>query len=52
MMKRIEAGHADGIVAWHPDQLARNSVDGGRIIYLLDTQTMKDLKFATALRSV
>jgi site-specific DNA recombinase len=47
MMKRIEAGDAEGIVAWHPDRLARNSVDGGRIIYLLDTQSLKDLKFAT-----
>ena len=47
MLKRIEAGDADGIIAWHPDRLARNSVDGGRIIYLLDTQQLKDLKFAT-----
>ena len=29
MMKRIEKGEADGIIAWHPDRLARNSVDGG-----------------------
>lgn len=47
MLKRIERGEADGIIAWHPDRLARNSVDGGRIIYLLDTGVLKDLKFAT-----
>src|SRR3989344_808265 len=47
MMTRIERGQADGIVAWHPDRLARNSVDGGRIIWLLDTKHLKDLKFAT-----
>jgi site-specific DNA recombinase len=47
MLKRIEAGEADGIIAWHPDRLARNSIDGGRIIYLLDTRTVKDLRFAT-----
>ena len=47
MLKRIERGDADGIVAWHPDRLARNSVDGGRIIYLLDKGQLKDLKFAT-----
>ena len=23
------------ILAWHPDRLARNSVDGGQIVYLL-----------------
>ena len=36
MMKDIEAGKANGILSWHPDRLARNSVDGGHIIYLLD----------------
>jgi hypothetical protein len=30
----MEAGEAAGILAWHADRLARNSVDGGRIIYL------------------
>ena len=47
MLERIEAGEADGILAWHPDRLARNSVDGGRIIYLLDTGIIKTLKFPT-----
>lgn len=47
MMKRIEGGEAEGIIAWHPDRLARNSVDGGKIIYLLDTGKMKDLRFPT-----
>ena len=27
MLKRIERGEAEGIVAWHPDRLARNSLD-------------------------
>ena len=47
MLKRIEQGEAQGIIAWHPDRLARNSIDGGRIIYLLDQQKLTDLKFAT-----
>lgn len=47
MLARVERGEAEGIVAWHPDRLARNSVDGGRIIYALDRQSLKDLKFAT-----
>jgi site-specific DNA recombinase len=47
MLKRIAAGEADGIIAWHPDRLARNSIDGGRVIYLLDTRQLKDLRFAT-----
>ena len=45
VLKRIEKGEAQGIVSWHPDRLARNSVDGGRIIYLLDTGKLIDLKF-------
>src|SRR3989338_4984692 len=36
MLSQIEAGGAEGILAWHPDRLARNSVDGGRIIYAID----------------
>ena len=47
MMARIERGEAAGILAWHPDRLARNSVDGGRIIYLLDTGKLAALKFPT-----
>jgi DNA invertase Pin-like site-specific DNA recombinase len=46
-LDRIERGEAEGLVAWAPDRLARNSVDGGRVIYLLDTGKIKDLKFAT-----
>lgn len=47
MMDRLERGEADGIVAWAPDRLARNSIDGGRIIYGLDRALFRDLKFAT-----
>ena len=47
MLNRIERGEANGILAWHADRLARNSVDGGRIIYLLDTGKLASLKFPT-----
>ncbi|MBI5374197.1 MAG: recombinase family protein [Candidatus Schekmanbacteria bacterium] len=47
MIKRIEKGEANGIIAWHPDRLARNSVDGGKIIYLSDIGKIVDLKFST-----
>ena len=45
MILQIEQGKAEGILAWHPDRLARNSVDGGRIIFLLDTGKIQSLKF-------
>ena len=47
MLKRIENGEANGIIAWHPDRLARNSVDGGQIVYLLDQTHLQALKFPT-----
>jgi DNA invertase Pin-like site-specific DNA recombinase len=47
MLDRIEKDEAEGIVAWHPDRLARNSVDGGRIIYLIDSGKIRELKFPT-----
>ncbi len=47
MLADIEKGLADGILAWHPDRLARNSVDGGKIIWLLDIGKLHHLKFST-----
>jgi len=45
VLTKIESGQANAILSWHPDQLARNSIDGGKIIYLLDTGHLVDLKF-------
>ncbi len=47
MVKEIERGHAEGVISWHPDRLARNAVDGGRIVHLLSTGYLKALKFPT-----
>lgn len=47
MLIEMEQGKADGIIAWHPDRLARNSVDGGKVIYMMDTGVIKDLRFPT-----
>lgn len=47
MLARVLKGEADGIIAWHPDRLARNTIDGGHIIYALDTGKLKDLRFAS-----
>jgi DNA invertase Pin-like site-specific DNA recombinase len=45
MIERIKCGEANGIIAWHPDRLARNSIDGGQIIYLLDQTLLNFLQF-------
>jgi DNA invertase Pin-like site-specific DNA recombinase len=47
MLSRIEKGEADGIIAWHPDRLARNSIDGGKIIHMVDKGLIKYLEFPT-----
>jgi len=47
MVVLIEQMDGVGILAWHPDRLARNSVDGGKVIYLVDTGKVVSLRFPT-----
>lgn len=45
MLENLKAGKYDGIIAWHPDRLARNMKEAGEVIDLLDKRIIKDLKF-------
>lgn len=45
MLKRIRAKEFDAMIAWHPDRLARNMVEAGKIIHMLDTDIIKDIRF-------
>jgi DNA invertase Pin-like site-specific DNA recombinase len=45
MLTELECGTADGILAWHPDRLARNMFDGGKLLHLIDKNIITDLKF-------
>jgi len=47
MLKDIQKGKYDGIVAWNPDRLSRNMRESGDIIEMVDTGAMKDMKFVT-----
>lgn len=47
MLNNIRAGKYDGILAWNPDRLARNMLEGGEIIDMIDEEIIKDLKFVT-----
>lgn len=47
LMKIYASKEPIGIMAWHPDRLARNSVDGGQIIYMIDTKKICSLYFPT-----
>jgi site-specific DNA recombinase len=40
MLDRLEKGHADAILTYHLTRLARNSFDGGRLIYMMDEGTV------------
>lgn len=48
MLNNIRAGKKyDGIIAWHPDRLARNALEAGTIIDMLDNDEIRSLKFPT-----
>jgi site-specific DNA recombinase len=43
MLQRLERGEADGILTYHLTRLARNSYDGGRLIYMMDEGTIQQI---------
>src|SRR3954466_6502634 len=43
MMQDIQEGRANCILSYHPNRLARNSKDGGEIVYWLDIGKIVDL---------
>ncbi|OGL95107.1 hypothetical protein A2348_05075 [Candidatus Uhrbacteria bacterium RIFOXYB12_FULL_58_10] len=47
MIEDIKRGKYDAILTWHPDRLARNMADAGKVIDLLDKKIIKNLTFAT-----
>lgn len=47
MVEDVENGKYDGILSYHPDRLSRNTFDSGKLVDMLDTGKMIDLKFPT-----
>ncbi len=45
MMEGLQSGRYDGVIAWHPNRLARNMKEASEIIDHLDKSIIKDLKF-------
>lgn len=45
MVSLIERGKVQGILAWHPDRLARNETDAATICRLLRKGILEDLRF-------
>ena len=48
MMSKVhDSKEPIGLIAWHPDRLARNSIDGGQIIYSIDIGKIVSFRFPT-----
>jgi len=47
MLQDLKSGKFDGILAWHPDRLARNMLEGEMLIDMIDEGIIKNLKFVT-----
>ena len=47
MIKGIADKKYDAILAWNPDRLARNMIEGSQILNLVDSGDLQDLKFVT-----
>lgn len=47
LLRDIKNKKIDGIIAWHPDRLARNMVEAGKIIHMLDTGLLKDMRLVS-----
>lgn len=45
MIQGIKDGRWNSIVSWHPNRLARNMLEGGMIIDLIDKGLLRELKF-------
>jgi len=44
MIKKINQGKAEGIICWKLDRLARNPLDGGQIIWMLQKAIIKHIQ--------
>ncbi len=47
ILKMIDEGKIDGILAWHPDRLSRNAVDAAAISHRVTKGNLKELKFVS-----
>ena len=44
MVRRLERGDADAVLTYHLTRLARNSFDGGRLIYFMDEGVVREIR--------
>ena len=44
IIKKIQSGYANGLLVWSPNRISRNPVDTGKIIHLMDTSNLIEVK--------
>jgi DNA invertase Pin-like site-specific DNA recombinase len=44
LVKHISDGIINAIIVWHPNRLARNPVDAGMLLYLMDIGKLKEIR--------
>ena len=44
MIQRIQNNEADGILVWALNRIARNALDGGTVIHLMDTGSLNNIR--------
>ena len=43
LIELLETNVVDTILVWNPDRLSRNSIDSGKLLYLMDTGNLKEI---------
>ena len=44
IIKKIQSGYANGLLVWSPNRISRNPVDTGKIIHLMDTNDLLEVR--------
>ncbi len=44
LIKKIESGYANGLLVWNASRISRNPIDTGKIIHLMDTGKLIEVK--------
>ena len=47
MLNRFEASEANAMLVWHANRIARNSLDGGRVIWFMDREIILQIDTTT-----
>src|SRR5690348_7156289 len=49
LVAKFESGIANGVLVWNPSRISRNSVDTGKIVYLMDEGKLLEVRTPSQL---